>query len=82
MRVNVEKGVFHCHACGAGGSAIQLIQAMENCDREDAEQRAEQICKDAGVAVNRLRTGRYQRPGEGVSSTPGRRYVPPGRRSA
>ncbi|MFC8490699.1 CHC2 zinc finger domain-containing protein [Streptomyces sp. NPDC057235] len=82
MRVNVEKGLFHCHACGAGGTAINLIQAMESCDREDAQQRAEQICKDAGVTVSRPGRGRYTRPGEGAAPASGRKYVPPGRRSA
>ncbi|MGA4942122.1 CHC2 zinc finger domain-containing protein [Streptomyces cinereoruber] len=84
MRVNVEKGLFFCHSCGAKGSAIHLIQAMENCDRADALERATSILRDSGLDVPARSRGRYQRPG--VSDEPGlqpagRRYVPPGRRS-
>jgi DNA primase len=82
MSVNTEKGVAHCFACGFGGGALKLIQAMEGCDRQDAERRAEEILKAAGLEVKTAARSRYQRPGEGRISTPKTRYVPPGRRSA
>ena len=83
MSVNTEKGLAHCFACGFGGDAIKLIQAMESCDRADAERRAEQILDAAGVEVRRSRSaGRYQRPSSGREAVPASRtrYVPPGRR--
>lgn len=82
MSVSVEKGVFHCFACGASGTAVKLVQLMEGCDLADAQRRAEQILEAAGVEVAKgSQQSRYQRPGEGRTPTPGRRYVPPGRRS-
>jgi DNA primase len=81
MSISVEKGVFHCFACGFGGGALKLIQAMEGCDRADAERRAEQILEAAGVETKRpVSRSRYLRPGTGESRSAGRRYVPPGRR--
>ncbi|WP_437071917.1 CHC2 zinc finger domain-containing protein [Streptomyces sp. enrichment culture] len=84
MSVSVEKGVFHCFACGAGGTAVTLVQMMESCDRADAQRRAEEILRASGIDVRERSRGRYQRPG--VSGEPGARaqrsrYVPPGRRS-
>lgn len=34
--VNRAKGLWHCHACGAGGDAISLVQARENLDYREA----------------------------------------------
>ena len=84
MRVNVEKGLFFCHACQAKGTVIDLIRAMESCTRQEAEERAEKLAQAAGVALlQRPGRSRYQRPGtEGAPQAAGRRYVPPGRRSA
>ncbi|MGW2169163.1 CHC2 zinc finger domain-containing protein [Streptomyces sp. NPDC001705] len=82
MSVSVEKGVFHCFACGAGGTAVTLVQMMESCDRADAQRRTEEILAAAGVEVSRRGGGRYQRPGSGREAVPASRtrYVPPGRR--
>lgn len=30
--VNRSKGLWHCHACGAGGDAVSLVAARENLD--------------------------------------------------
>jgi DNA primase len=82
MSVSIEKGVFHCFACGAGGDAVKLVQLMESCDRIDAQERAEEILKAAGVEMKSAGRSRYQRPGEGRVTATRSRYVPPGRRSA
>lgn len=29
FRVNVEKGVFYCHGCGAGGGTLDLAERLE-----------------------------------------------------
>jgi len=82
MSVSVEKGVFHCFACGASGTAVKLVQMMEGCDLADALRRAEQILDAAGVEIKQpAGRVRYSRPGTGDNPQPsGRRYVPPGRR--
>lgn len=82
MSVSVEKGVFHCFACGAGGDAVKLVQLMENCDRSDAVRRTEEILRAAGVELKSTARERYQRPGEGRPAPTRSRYIPPGRRSA
>lgn len=80
--VNADRGLFICFACDARGDAVKLIQIMETCSRAEALERLEAICKAAGVEMKQSVRGRYQRPSEGRTATPGRRYVPPGRRSA
>lgn len=37
--VNEEKGVFHCHGCGAGGDAITFVQTIEGIDFKTAAKR-------------------------------------------
>ena len=36
FRVNEDKGVFHCFACGAGGDVIRFIQLVEGVDFKGA----------------------------------------------
>lgn len=33
---NISKGVWHCHACGAGGNALHVIMAKELCTLDEA----------------------------------------------
>lgn len=35
--VNRGKGLWHCHACGAGGNAISLVAARENLEYQEAK---------------------------------------------
>jgi hypothetical protein len=85
MSVNTEKGVAHCFACGFGGDALKLIQAMEGCDRADAQRRAEDILRAGGttyqsdLAADTAAQGYLAKRGLGPAAT---RYVPPGRRSS
>ena len=39
LRVNPEKGVFYCHACGFGGDAIAFVQKIEGIDFKSALRR-------------------------------------------
>lgn len=80
--VNVEEGVLFCFACNFKGNAIHLVMAMDSIDRPEALERLEVILQAAGHEMKQSVRGRYQRPGEGRSAATGRRYVPPGRRSA
>lgn len=34
MNVNLRDGLVHCHACGWGGNALQLLMEVEGCDAE------------------------------------------------
>jgi DNA primase len=52
--LNLDEGVFHCHACGAGGSGYDLIMAKEGIDFASARQFAENI---VGVSGERVRAG-------------------------
>jgi DNA primase len=36
FHVNLERGLFHCFACGAGGNVLDLVAAMEGCSIRDA----------------------------------------------
>lgn len=82
LRVNVEKGVLYCQACEFKGTALHLIMAMESCGKAEALTRLEAMCKAAGVEMKQSTSRRYRRPGEGRPAASGRKYVPPGRRSA
>ena len=35
-RIDTDRGVFHCDPCGAGGGALDLVAALEACDRPTA----------------------------------------------
>lgn len=35
---NLAKGVWYCHACGAGGNALHVIMALESCDMDKASE--------------------------------------------
>lgn len=82
MTVNLEEGVFFCFACQAKGNALSLVTAMESMDLPAAQEKLDAILRAAGIESNRTGRSRYQRPGEGRSAAPGRKYVPPGRRNA
>jgi DNA primase len=36
FHANLERGVFHCFACGAGGNVLDFIAAMEGCSIREA----------------------------------------------
>lgn len=36
FHVHLERGVFHCFACGAGGNVLDLVAAMEGCSIREA----------------------------------------------
>jgi len=39
FHVNLARNVFHCFACGAGGTVLDFVAAMEGCSLFDAAQR-------------------------------------------
>lgn len=83
LRVNLDKGLMFCHACSFKGNALNLVMAMESTDRAAASKTLDDILKAAGVELAPRARSRYQRPSEGrTQQITGRRYVPPGKRSA
>lgn len=71
--VNRDKGVWHCHACGAGGTAVNLVMAREGIAYGEA---ADKVRSMAGTTRRSP-----SRPSPVRRS--GKRWVPPSlRRSA
>ncbi len=50
LSLSDEKGLYHCHACGASGNAIQFFMFKEGLEFREA---AERLAKEAGVAIPR-----------------------------
>jgi DNA primase len=42
FHANLSRNVFHCFSCGAGGSVLDFIAAMEGCDLREAALRLRQ----------------------------------------
>src|ERR1051326_4890134 len=36
FHVNLTKNVFHCFVCGAGGTVLDFVAAMDRCSLQDA----------------------------------------------
>lgn len=48
FRVELDKNVFHCFSCGAGGNQLDLWSAFHGLELHPA---AEQLCHSAGITV-------------------------------
>ena len=57
---NLERGLFHCFACGAGGNVLDFVAAMEGCSIREAALRLQ------GSSRRPLRSGcrRAEKPEE------------------
>ena len=51
FHVHLERGVFHCFACGAGGNVLDLVAAMEGCSIREAALRLQGSQAAAGMAA-------------------------------
>jgi len=51
FHVHLERGVFHCFACGAGGNVLDLVAAMEGCSIRAAALRLQGSPAAAGMAA-------------------------------
>lgn len=67
--VNRSKGLWHCHACGAGGDAIALLQANEGWGYKEASQFLTELL--GGVPVQQMK-----KPAKS------KRWIPPRLRSS
>src|SRR6476619_5177961 len=43
FHVNLDRNIFHCFACGAGGTVLDFVAAMEGCTLFDAAQRLQSM---------------------------------------
>jgi DNA primase len=41
FRVNLARNIFHCFACGAGGTVLDFVAAMEGCTLREAAEKLE-----------------------------------------
>lgn len=76
--VNTSKGLFNCFACGAKGSAFDLVMLKEGVEFSDAVALVEKVAGESGVDVL---TGVRRKSGSGVHGvsrdrSERRRYVP------
>lgn len=69
--INRQKGLWHCHACGAGGGVIALVQALDGGSYQDA-------CR----VLENVSTGLISPPRGTSRRTKGRRWIPPRLRGA
>ena len=51
FHVNLERNIFHCFACGAGGTVLDFVAAMEGCTLFEAARRL-QAMTSLSVASN------------------------------
>ena len=59
--VNRAKGLWHCHACGGGGGAAQIVMEREHCGYREAMR----IMEGWGVDTPRPPFGRTPSKGRG-----------------
>src|SRR5689334_19392209 len=43
FHVNLARNIFHCFSCGAGGTALDFVAAMEGCSLFDAAHRLQSM---------------------------------------
>lgn len=44
LKVNVERGIYKCFVCGAGGNTIDFVKEMEDCEVREAAAKVADIC--------------------------------------
>ena len=60
FHAHLEKNVFHCFACGAGGNVLDLVAELEQCSAREAALRLQRRYVAGGWAVPQP-----SQPGEG-----------------
>lgn len=48
FHVNVERNIFHCFACDAGGTVLDFVAAMEGCSLLEAARRLQGMTRSSG----------------------------------
>ena len=45
FHVNTARQLFHCFSCGAGGTVLDLVAAIEQCGLREAAQKLSCVCQ-------------------------------------
>jgi DNA primase len=54
FHVNLARNIFHCFACGAGGTVLDFVAAMERCSLFDAARKLQTLtCSSAPLTSTR-----------------------------
>jgi DNA primase len=53
FHVNLARNVFHCFACGAGGTVLDFVAAMEGCSLFEAAQMLKSMCSTTPLTLIR-----------------------------
>lgn len=61
FHANLERGIFHCFACGAGGNVLDLVAAMEGGSIREAALRLQAYARDSGISAGPIATGFAER---------------------
>ena len=51
FHVNLARNVFHCFSCGAGGTVLDFVAAMEGCSLFDAAQRLRAMARSSTPSI-------------------------------
>jgi DNA primase len=57
FHANLQRGVFHCFACGAGGNVLDFVAAMEGSSVREAALRLQGYLGDTSVSALPATTG-------------------------
>jgi len=57
FHANLKRGIFHCFACGAGGSVVDFVAAMEGSSIREAGLRLQGYRKDSSTSLAATATG-------------------------
>jgi len=57
FHANLERGVFHCFACGAGGNVLDFVCAMEGCSIREAALRLQEAQGEGSVRMPWVQSG-------------------------
>src|ERR1019366_5887818 len=55
FHVNLARNVFHCLACGAGGTVLDFVAAMEGCSLFDAAHRLQSMTGSSPLTLTPTR---------------------------
>jgi DNA primase len=68
FHVNLARNVFHCFACGAGGTVLDFVAAMEGCSLFDAAQRLQSMMSPSPPLASTLKKKELVTERKNVSS--------------
>lgn len=52
FHANLARDIFHCFACGAGGTVLDFVAAMEHCSLLEAAQKLQMLTDSSGLPAS------------------------------